>query len=205
MFITFEGIEGSGKSTQAGLLSEHLLARGQKVGLTREPGWGKLGQIIRNVLLDDREIALEPFAELCLFCTDRINHVKGFIKPKLNSGEIVICDRYHDSTLVYQGIGRENEKDLVAAMVEKSCLGVVPDITFLLDLPVDAGLQRIQTRKDKTKFDSESAAFHMRVRDGFLQHYRENPKRIKLIDADRKVDEIAREINGIIDTILIDK
>ncbi|NIP39623.1 MAG: dTMP kinase [Candidatus Dadabacteria bacterium] len=199
MFITFEGIEGSGKSTQAKLLSEYLSAKGLKVNLTREPGWGKLGQIIRNVLLDDREISLEPFAELCLFCTDRVNHVKGFIKPRLDSDEIVICDRYNDSTLVYQGIGRDNEKDLVAQMVVKSCLEVVPDITFLLDLPVQRGLERIESRKDKTKFDSESVAFHSRVRDGFLELQREQPKRIKLIDADSEVEKISEQIKNIID------
>ncbi len=199
MFITFEGIEGSGKSTQAILLEEYLSAKGLKVNLTREPGWGKLGELIRNVLLDDREITLDPFAELCLFCTDRINHVKEFIKPRLDNGEIVICDRYHDSTLIYQGIGRDNERDLVAAMVMKSCLGVIPDITFLLDLPVDCGLQRIRARKNKTKFDSESVAFHKRVRDGFLQLYKQQPQRIKLINADRQVEIIAEEIKSVIE------
>ena len=199
MFITFEGIEGSGKSTQAILVEEYLSAKGLKVNLTREPGWGKLGELIRNVLLDDREIILDPFAELCLFCTDRVNHVKGYIKPKLDNGEIVICDRYHDSTLVYQGIGRDNERDLVAAMVMKSCLGVIPDITFLLDLPVDCGLQRIRARKNKTKFDSESVAFHKRVRDGFLQLCKQQPQRIKLINADRQVEIIAEQIKSVID------
>lgn len=199
MFITFEGIEGSGKSTQAILVEEYLSAKGLKVNLTREPGWGKLGELIRNVLLDDREIILDPFAELCLFCTDRVNHVKGYIKPKLDNGEIVICDRYHDSTLVYQGIGRDNERDLVAAMVMKSCLGVIPDITFLLDLPVNRGLQRIRARKNKTKFDSESVAFHKRVRDGFLQLCKQQPQRIKLINADRQVEIIAEEIKSVID------
>lgn len=199
MFITFEGIEGSGKSTQAILVEEYLSAKGLKVNLTREPGWGKLGELIRNVLLDDREIILDPFAELCLFCTDRINHVKGYIKPKLDNGEIVICDRYHDSTLVYQGIGRDNERDLVAAMVMKSCLGVIPDITFLLDLPVDCGLQRIRARKNKTKFDSESVAFHKRVRDGFLELCKQQPQRIKLINADRQVEVIAEEIKSVIE------
>lgn len=199
MFITFEGIEGSGKSTQAILVEEYLSAKGLKVNLTREPGWGKLGELIRNVLLDDREIILDPFAELCLFCTDRVNHVKGYIKPKLDNGEIVICDRYHDSTLVYQGIGRDNERDLVAAMVMKSCLGVIPDITFLLDLPVDCGLQRIRARKNKTKFDSESVAFHKRVRDGFLQLCKQQPQRIKLINADRQVEVIAEEIKSVIE------
>jgi len=199
MFITFEGIEGSGKSTQAILVEEYLSAKGLKVNLTREPGWGKLGELIRNVLLDDREITLDPFAELCLFCTDRINHVKGYIKPKLDNGEIVICDRYHDSTLVYQGIGRDNERDLVAAMVMKSSLGVIPDITFLLDLPVDCGLQRIRARKNKTKFDSESVAFHKRVRDGFLELCKQQPQRIKLINADRQVEIIAEEIKSVIE------
>lgn len=202
MFITFEGIEGSGKSTQARLLNDFITTKGLKVNLTREPGWGKLGQIIRNILLDDRDITLAPFAELCLFCTDRVNHVKEFIEPKLENGEIVICDRYHDSTLVYQGLGRDNDRQLVAKMVEQSCLGILPDITLLLDLPVESGLQRIESRDEKTKFDAESVDFHKRVRDGFLESYKKQPDRIKIIDADRDAAVIAQEINTIIENIL---
>lgn len=202
MFITFEGIEGSGKSTQAKILNEYLTGKGLQCNLTREPGWGKLGGIIRNILLDDREIHLEPFAELCLFCTDRINHVKEYIKPKLDAGEIVICDRYHDSTLVYQGVGRENETELVEAMINKSCMGTFPDITLFLDLPVERGLERIEAREDKTKFDSESFEFHKRIREGFLELHSRYTSRIRLIDGDRSPDDISAEIKIIVDNQL---
>ncbi|MEM2936396.1 MAG: dTMP kinase [Candidatus Bathyarchaeia archaeon] len=113
MFITFEGVEGSGKTTQAGLLKDFLLQKGYKVTLTREPGWGAVGRLIRRMLLEEKELDLDPLAELCLFCADRVQHVRDLIKPRLKKGEIVICDRYADSTVVYQGYGRRLDLDLV--------------------------------------------------------------------------------------------
>jgi dTMP kinase len=199
MFITLEGIEGSGKTTQAKLLLEYLSVKGCPVFLTREPGWGKAGEIIRTLLLSDREVSLQPFTELCLFCADRVEHVKGFIKPKLDGGNIVVCDRYHDSTIVYQGYGRPNNKELVNNMTTTSCLGIIPDITFLLDIPVQKGLMRIKNRDNSTKFDQESIDFHERVRDGFLEQAQKEPQRIRVLDADRDMHSLQAEIREILD------
>ncbi|MGB2691055.1 MAG: dTMP kinase [Thermodesulfobacteriota bacterium] len=198
MFITFEGVEGSGKSTQAKLLAELLTQIGHKVTLTREPGWGQLGELIRKVILDERSLELDPFSELCLFCADRAQHVRDFINPKLKAGEIVICDRYFDSTVVYQGNGRKLDKSLVNKMAKASTLDLIPDITFLLNLPVKTGLTRLQSRGDITKMDEEPVEFHELIRQGYMLIARREPDRIKKINADRDVTEIHNEIRSIV-------
>lgn len=197
MFITFEGVEGSGKSTQAKLLAELLNEIGHKVTLTREPGWGKLGELIRKIILDERDLELDPFSELCLFCADRAQHVRDFIKPKLQEGEIVICDRYFDSTMVYQGHGRKLEKKLVNKIAKASTLELIPDITFLLNLPVKKGLKRLQTRGDITKMDEEPVEFHEMIRQGYMLIARQEPDRIKKINGDRDILEIHNDIRSI--------
>jgi len=198
MFITFEGGEGSGKSTQAKLLVEFLSERGYKVTLTREPGWGRLGELIRKMILDERDLDLDPFSELCLFCADRAQHVRDFIKPKLQDGEIVICDRYFDSTVVYQGHGRKLDKRLVNKIATASTLDLIPNITFLLNLPVRTGLTRLQTRGDITKMDEEPLEFHENIRQGYMLLARREPERIKKINSDRDSSEIHEEISGIV-------
>ncbi len=198
MFITFEGVEGSGKSTQAKLLAELLTQIGHKVTLTREPGWGQLGELIRKVILDERSLELDPFSELCLFCADRAQHVRDFINPKLKAGEIVICDRYFDSTVVYQGNGRKLDKSLVNKMAKASTLDLIPDITFLLNLPVKTGLTRLQSRGDITKMDEEPVEFHELIRQGYMLIARREPDRIKKINAERDVTEIHNEIRSIV-------
>lgn len=197
MFITFEGVEGSGKSTQAKLLAELLTKIGHKVTLTHEPGWGQLGELIRKVILDERSLELDPFSELCLFCADRAQHVRDFIKPKLQAGEIVICDRYYDSTVVYQGNGRKLDKRLVNKMAKASTLELIPDITFLLNLPVRTGLTRLQSRGDITKMDEEPLEFHELIRQGYMLIAGREPNRIKRINADRDIVEIHNEIRSI--------
>ncbi len=197
MFITFEGVEGSGKSTQAKLLAELLREIGHKVTLTREPGWGQLGELIRKAILDERSLELDPFSELCLFCADRAQHVRDFIKPKLQAGEIVICDRYYDSTVVYQGNGRKLDKRLVNKMAKASTLELIPDITFLLNLPVRTGLTRLQSRGDITKMDEEPLEFHELIRQGYMLVAGREPNRIKKINADRDIVEIHNEIRSI--------
>lgn len=197
MFITFEGVEGSGKSTQAKLLAELLTQIGHKVTLTREPGWGHLGELIRKVILDERGLELDPFSELCLFCADRAQHVRDFIRPKLRAGEIVICDRYYDSTVVYQGSGRKLDKRLVNKMAKASTLDLIPDITFLLNLPVRTGLTRLQSRGEITKMDEEPVEFHELIRQGYMLIARREPDRIKKINADRDITEIHNEIGSI--------
>jgi dTMP kinase len=198
MFITFEGIEGSGKSTQAKLLAELLIKMGHKATLTREPGWGKLGELIRKAILDERDLDLDPFSELCLFCADRAQHVRDFIKPRLQEGEIVICDRYFDSTVVYQGYGRKLEKRLVNRIARASTLDLIPDVTFLLNLPVRAGLSRLQTRGEITKMDEEPLEFHEMIRQGYMLIAKREPGRIRKINADREILEIHEEIKNIV-------
>ena len=198
MFITFEGIEGSGKSTQVKLLAELLIKMGHKATLTREPGWGKLGELIRKAILDEWDLDLDPFSELCLFCADRAQHVRDFIKPRLQEGEIVICDRYFDSTVVYQGYGRKLEKRLVNRIARASTLDLIPDVTFLLNLPVRAGLSRLQTRGEITKMDEEPLEFHEMIRQGYMLIAKREPGRIRKINADREILEIHEEIKNIV-------
>ena len=166
MLITFEGIEGCGKSTQAKLLHEFFLANGRDAVLTREPGWGHMGNLIRALILDERELELDPVAELCLFCADRAQHVKDFIVPALKDGKLVICDRYFDSTVVYQGYGRKLDMRFVNKIAKASTLGTIPELTLLLNLPVRKGLARLKGRGDLTKMDSEPLEFHEMIRPG---------------------------------------
>ncbi len=202
MFITFEGVEGSGKSTQAKLLAEFISQLGHKVTLTREPGWGQLGELIRKVILDNRDLELDAFAELCLFCADRAQHVRDFIRPKLEAGEIVICDRYYDSTVVYQGHGRKLDKRLVNKIAQASTLDLLPDITFLLNLPVKTGLTRLQSREEITKMDEEPLEFHEMIRQGYMLLAKREPDRIKKINADRDILEIHSEIRSVVSELI---
>lgn len=198
MFITFEGIEGSGKSTQAKLLEEFLSGRGYKVTLTREPGWGRLGNLIRTIILEERELELDPLSELFLFCADRAQHVRDFIAPRLRSGEVVICDRFYDSTIVYQGYGRKLDMRFVTKAARSSALDTSPDITFLLNLPVREGLSRLKDRGGITKMDEEPLEFHEMIRQGYMLVARRDPGRIKKINADRPPQEIHEEISNLV-------
>ena len=196
-FITFEGIDGSGKSTQAKLLADYLSSRGDKVFLTREPGEGRLGEAIRTEILDRNDISIDPYAELCLFCADRAQHVRELILPKLRDGYTVICDRYYDSTLAYQGSGREIDPDLVLRMAMASSLGVEPDITFFLSIPVPQALLRLEGRgKEKNRMDEEPSEFHRKVDEGYRQLVGQGIARIKVIDATASPEEIHMEIKS---------
>lgn len=198
MLITFEGIEGSGKSTQANLLNEFLSGKGYKVTLTREPGWGHLGNLIRSIILEERELVLAPMAELFLFCADRAQHVKDFIAPRLKNGEIVICDRFYDSTVVYQGYGRKLDMRLVNKAAKASALDVAPAITFLLNLPVREGLARLKERGSITKMDEEPIEFHEMIRQGYMLIARREPERIKSVNAARDITTVHEEIRALV-------
>lgn len=198
MFITFEGVEGSGKSTQAELLKKFLLKQGQQVAPTREPGWGALGRLIRKMLLEEKDLDLDPLAELFLFCADRTQHVKDFIKPRLKEGHLVICDRFTDSTIAYQGYGRRLDLELVEKVSKTAALGLKPELTILLNLPVKLGLSRLEGRSGRTKMDEEPVEFHERVRHGYIFIAQKEPKRVKVVNASREVDEIQEEIRTIV-------
>ena len=194
-FITFEGIDGSGKSTQARLLADYLSGKGTKVFFTKEPGEGKLGEAIRTEILERRDIDIEPYAELCLFCADRAQHVRELILPKLKDGYTVICDRYYDSTLAYQGSGRGLDPDLVLRMAMASSLGVEPDVTFFLSIPVEQALLRLKDRgKERNKMDEEPFEFHSRVDEGYRQLIEKGIPRIKVIEASGSLEQTQMEI-----------
>lgn len=200
MFITFEGIEGSGKSTHAKLLKEYLEQKGRKVSLTREPGWGTIGKLIRHLILEEKELEIHPYTELYLFCADRVQHVQDFIKPRLDNGEDVICDRYYDSTIVYQGYGRDLDLYTVKKLAEASTLDIKPDITFLLNLPVKEGLRRLQSRGDDTnRLDDEPIEFHELIRQGYITEANLNTNRIRIVNATHDTNEVQNHIRSLIE------
>lgn len=179
LLITLEGGEGSGKTTQAQALAARLEERGYAVCLTREPGGTELGQAVQRLLEADRAPA--PLAELLLFAADRAQHVQEVIAPALVAGKIVVCDRFADSTLAYQGSGRGLDLGLVRRLNDEATGGLRPDLTLLLDIAPEVGLEREGSQLDVT--GRESLEFHQRVREGFLALAREEPERFVVIDA----------------------
>lgn len=197
MFITFEGIEGSGKSTAMRLLAEYLEKKGHAVLLTREPGGSGLGRRLRALLLDTRTGDIRSRAELFLFLADRAQHVGEVIRPALDEGQVVLCDRYVDSTLAYQGHGRGMDVDQLRAVNALATGGLQPHLTLLLDVPIEVGLARAGRRNREQgtviaegRFESESKEFHSRVRRGYLESAAEEPDRFAVIDAVSPPDEI---------------
>ena len=194
MFITFEGCEGCGKTTHIGLLAEYLQKKGKSVLVSREPGGTAFGETLREIVLDTRS-HLSDRAEIFLFAADRAQHVQKVIKPALDKGKVVLCDRYIDSTYAYQIGGRQLPENLVNYLVDISSYGLAPDLTFFLDVPIQAGLKRVQDRKEAiTRFEQEEQAFHERVRQAFLKLAHANSKRIKIIDAAGSIAETQKQI-----------
>lgn len=196
MFVTIEGIEGSGKTTQVGLLAEALKRVGLAVRITREPGGTPLGDRVRNLLLHE-SLSISRLAELFLILADRAEHVDTLIRPALARGEIVLCDRFCESTLAYQACGRELPLETVRTVEAAARQGLAPDLTFVLDCPTEIGLARTRRRHAGTpvdRFESEGLAFHERVRQGFLALARQAPGRIRLVDSGRPVETVHAEI-----------
>jgi len=197
LFITLEGVEGSGKTTQAAILADALRAQGYRASVTREPGGTRAGAAIRAIFLD-AAVALTPAAELLLVLADRAQHVRETLRPAVSAGEIVISDRYCDSTFAYQGYGRGFDLKLLRDLNRLASDAMKPDLTFVLDCPVELGLARTRARQKAPsapdRFEGEQVAFHRRVREGFLAVVREEPDRVTLIDSTRAVAEISAEI-----------
>ena len=187
-FITFEGIDGSGKSTQLRLLANFLKTNGCDVLLTREPGGTPVGLRLRAALLDVQE-EVDPLTELLVFAADRAQHVRRVLRPALASGQVVFSDRYADATVAYQGAGRGFEPELIAEIVELATEGLKPDLTLLFDLSVDDSTARTQRRsngKQKSdRLDGESAEFHNRVREAYLRLARAEPERVKVVETNQ--------------------
>ncbi len=191
-FLTIEGVEGAGKSTLAHELAKALRERGREVVVTQEPGGSALGNRIRELLLDKSSV-IGNRAELLLFEAARAQHVDETILPALNRGAVVICDRYADSSLAYQGYARKIDRDKVEFLNNYATAGLKPDLTILLDLPAVEGLAR---QKKTDRVSSEKLEFHEAVRQGFIQLAKDEPKRFVVLDARQSIDDIIKKALG---------
>jgi dTMP kinase len=204
-FITLEGGEGAGKSTQAQRLADHLQSLGLRVVLTREPGGSPGAEIIRHVLLSGAAKPLGAETEAVLFAAARQDHVKCTIEPALAAGKWVVCDRFADSTRVYQGALGKVDARFIRGLERISIGELVPDITLILDLPLEEGLKRLAERRGSAKpdrFEAEDPEFHRKLRDAYLALARQEPERCVVIDADRSIRKIAKEIWSVVETRL---
>jgi dTMP kinase len=197
-FITFEGPEGSGKSTQLRLLGERLRSAGRDVLETQEPGGTPIGVQIRHVLLDAKNRELCPTAELLLMFASRAQNVDQAILPALSAGRIVLSDRFTDSTLVYQGVGRGLGADLVYELDRIACRGLIPDLTLLIDIDAETGLDRarrrsLRTDDPETRMEDQDVGFHRRVREAYRQLAVDEPGRVRLIDGSESREAVAEQ------------
>ncbi len=199
LFITFEGIEGCGKTTQIDLLSSFLKRIHRSFLVTREPGGTEVGERIRQILLSSENAGIETMAELFLYAAARVQHVRQIIFPALRQGKVVVCDRFADATLAYQGYGRGLDLAWIEQIHERAMENVKPDLTFLLDLPVEEGLKRALKRMEKhtfkeDRFEKEDLDFHRRVKKGYLILARNEPVRIVILDGMKDEQTLHREI-----------
>jgi len=208
MFLTLEGIEGSGKTTQINNICRFLENKGHNCVITREPGGTKIGRKIRSILLDPENKGMEPMAELLLYFSDRVEHVKKLIKPALAGDKTVICDRYFDATLVYQGYARGLDIKLITQLHDLVLEGLKPDITLLLDLSPETGLSRAWEQigngsrsGDETRFEKEALSFHEKIRAGYLELARLEPQRFRVIDASQEKNKVQMDIEKVLSLI----
>jgi dTMP kinase len=199
MFITFEGIDGCGKTTQFRMLAQWLRDRGKDVVETVEPGGTEIGRQIRKILLDPASAGMQPRTELLLYFASRAQNVEQVIRPALDSGKIVLCDRFTDSTLVYQGCGRGLDTNVVRDLDRIACRGLKPDVTLLIDIDAETSLMRAKRRNERvglaeSRIDEEGAAFHQRVRQGYLALAKAEPDRIVVIDGAAGIGEVGQRI-----------
>ncbi len=201
MFITLEGIEGSGKSTQLPDIVKFLKSRGHDCIITREPGGTKIGQKIRKILLDPESNDMDPLAELLLYTADRAQHIKTIVNPLLVEGKTVLCDRYFDATVVYQGFARGLDIELINRLHEMLFNNLKPDLTILLDLQPKLGLARAWKQIGngartglEIRFEEETLEFHEKVRAGYLELSRIEPERFRVIDASGDEEQVRKDI-----------
>lgn len=195
LFITFEGADGCGKSTQMRLLAEYLEKQNKDVVITREPGGKGLGEKVREILLNyDGEVS--DRCESFLFLADRAQNIDIIVNPSVDAGKIVLCDRHTDSTVAYQGYGRGLDIDKINMLNNLATNGKKPDLTFVFDIDTETSMKRVG--KDKDRMESAGIEFHNRVREGYLKIAEQEPDRIKVIDAKKSIEEIHKEIIEII-------
>ena len=193
-FISFEGGEGAGKSTQIRRLAERLRAAGHDVVVTREPGGSPGAEAIRELLVNGSADRWSPVTETLLMYASRRDHLERVIRPALARGKVVLCDRFADSTRAYQGAGGDAPASLIAALEDHVLNGTVPTLTLILDLPAEVGLSRAETRGGAARFESKGLDFHQRLRAGYLEIARREPERCVVIDADAELDAVTAAI-----------
>ncbi len=199
LFITLEGADGCGKTTQLNLLKESLTSRGYEIVVTREPGGKGLGEKLREILLNyDGEVS--DRCEAFLYLADRAQNIDTIIKPAINSGKIVLCDRHTDSSVAYQGYGREQNIDNINMLNELAVNGVHPDLTIVFDIDTETSMARVGAEKDR--LESAGIEFHKRVRNGYLEIAKKNPQRIKVVDASQTIEDVQRDVIKIIEGVL---
>lgn len=209
VFITFEGGDGCGKTTHARLLAEFLNKRGMSAVLTQEPGGTTVGEEIKKILLNKKNGKLHPTAELLLFAADRAQHVEEVIRPALSAGKCVISSRFADATWVYQGVARNLDKKLIQELALAATGGLTPDLTFLLDVDPEKGLQRTQRtqkevspRGEMDRIEAEGVAFQKKVRQGYLELAKEEPNRFCVLSTDEPKDAVQEKIRKAADAFL---
>ena len=198
MFITLEGPEGSGKTSHIPYLVEHLRGKRHIVFPTREPGGTSIGEQIREVIHDLKNEEMHPRTETLLYQAARAQIVEQVVKPRLKAGEIVISDRYYDSTIAYQGYGHQQDLDQVRALVKYATGGLVPDLTVLLDVDVEEGLRRKKKDNEWNRLDAYTVEFHQRVRAGYLEMAKVEPNRWVLVDAGQGWETVQEELRKVI-------
>lgn len=199
LFITLEGADGCGKTTQLNLLKESLTSRGYEIVVTREPGGKGLGEKLREILLNyDGEVS--DRCEAFLYLADRAQNIDTIIKPAINSGKIVLCDRHTDSSVAYQGYGREQNIDNINMLNELAVNGVHPDLTIVFDIDTETSMARVGAEKDR--LESAGIEFHKRVRNGYLEVAKKNPQRIKVVDASQTIEDVQRDVIKIVEEVL---
>lgn len=199
LFITLEGADGCGKTTQLNLLKEYLTSRGYEIVVTREPGGKGLGEKLREILLNyDGEVS--DRCEAFLYLADRAQNIDTIIKPAINSGKIVLCDRHTDSFVAYQGYGREQNIDNINMLNELAVNGVHPDLTIVFDIDTETSMARVGAEKDR--LESAGIEFHKRVRNGYLEIAKKNSQRIKVVDASQTIEDVQRDVIKIVEEVL---
>ena len=199
MFITFEGPDGSGKTTQLNSLVPVLEQQGLDVIRTREPGGTEIGDQIRSVIMDMKNKSMHPRAEILLFCASRAQLVEELIRPSLAAGKIILCDRYADSTMAYQGYGHGLDRKVLGDLLNFATGGLKPDLTLLFDIPSEAGLRRrLSNHEEWNRMDDYALQFHERVRSGYLELAEKEPERWVIVDANRPKDVIHEEVVSIL-------
>ena len=198
-FITLEGGEGAGKSTQIQVIKDYLLTRGNDVVVTREPGGTSEGQEIRNLLVSGDKDKWSPLSETLLILADRAAHLESLIRPALAEGKYVVCDRFFDSTRAYQGVAGGLGLDVIHNLQQPVLGTTLPDFTLLLDIDPEKGLRRAQERGGELRFESKTLAYHRTLRNAFLDFAAQEPDRIFVIDADRDVEAVSADILAVLD------